>query len=201
MHFSHDALKHILLTTTAAVMLVGCSDPEAESNKLFNKASQLVKGADAITEPYSLEAYNKRKTAVELLGKIPVQYPQSSLSVRISEGDFKIQSQSIDEIRYKMKPDISIHRAAKEGNIEAVEIHLAAGTDVDAKTVGGWTSLHHAAFTGRMEVVELLLAKGVDVNAKDKEGKTPLDWAKRHPETADILRKHGGKTGEELKAE
>jgi len=181
--------------------LVGCSDPEAESNKLFNKASQLVKGADAITEPYSLEAYNKRKAAVELLGKIPVQYPQSSLSVRISEGDFKIQSQSIDEIRYKMKPDISIHRAAKEGNIEAVEIHLAAGTDVDAKTVGGWTSLHHAAFTGRMEVVELLLAKGVDVNAKDKEGKTPLDWAKRHPETADILRKHGGKTGEELKAE
>ena len=194
-------MKHLLLTTIEAVLLVGCSDPEAESNKLFNKASQLVKGADAITEPYSLEAYNKRKTAVELLGKIPVQYPQSSLSVRISEGDFKIQSQSIDEIRYKMKPDISIHRAAKEGNIEAVEIHLAAGTDVDAKTVGGWTSLHHAAFTGRMEVVELLLAKGVDVNAKDKEGKTPLDWAKRHPETADILRKHGGKTGEDLKAE
>ena len=35
----------------------------------------------------------------------------------------------------------------------------------------------------------------------DNEGRTPLDKAKRHPEIADLLRKHGGKTGEELKAE
>jgi SOS-response transcriptional repressor LexA len=34
-------------------------------------------------------------------------------------------------------------------------------------------------------------------------GETPLDWAieKNHTEIADLLRKHGGKTGEELKAE
>jgi hypothetical protein len=39
------------------------------------------------------------------------------------------------------------------------------------------------------------------VNAKIDDGETPLDQAKRHPEIADLLRKHGGKTGEELKAE
>ena len=46
-------------------------------------------------------------------------------------------------------------------------------------------------------------AKGADVNAKDKDGETPLNWAikNKHTETADLLRKHGGKTGEELKAE
>ena len=38
------------------------------------------------------------------------------------------------------------------------------------------------------------------MNAKMEDGETPLDYAKRHPETADLLRKHGGKTGEELKA-
>ena len=32
------------------------------------------------------------------------------------------------------------------------------------------------------------------------EGKTPLDLAKQHRETIDLLRKHGGKTREELKA-
>jgi ankyrin repeat protein len=37
------------------------------------------------------------------------------------------------------------------------------------------------------------------VNAKDDNGNTPLDWAEG--EIADLLRKHGGKTGEELKAE
>ena len=31
--------------------------------------------------------------------------------------------------------------------------------------------------------------------------KTPLDWAEDYPELADLLRKHGGKTGDELKAE
>jgi hypothetical protein len=41
----------------------------------------------------------------------------------------------------------------------------------------------------------------VDVNAKDDFGRTPLDFAKPYPKTADLLRKHGGKTGEELKAE
>ena len=67
-------------------------------------------------------------------------------------------------------PDISIHDAAYEGNIEAVKQHLAAGANV---------------------------------NAKDDVGKTPLDGAIefKHPEIADLLRKHGGKTAEELKAE
>jgi hypothetical protein len=34
-----------------------------------------------------------------------------------------------------------------------------------------------------------------------EDGDTPLDLAEDEPETADLLRKHGGKTGEELKAE
>ena len=63
------------------------------------------------------------------------------------------------------------------------------------------TTLHLAALEGQKEIVELLIANGADVNAKTKRGETPLDQAKRHPETAALLRKHGGKTGEELKAE
>ena len=67
-------------------------------------------------------------------------------------------------------PSVDIWTAAKEGNIEAVKYHLAAG---------------------------------VDVNAKDERGGTPLDGAiqRKRTKTADLLRKHGGKTGEELKAE
>ena len=97
-------------------------------------------------------------------------------------------------------PDISIHQAAKEGNIVAVKQHLAAGTNVNAKLQGGWTPLHLAVQEGHMEVVELLIANGADVNAVDVLlGWTPLDYAEG--ETAALLRKHGGKTGEELKAE
>ena len=173
-------------------------------------------------------------------------------------------------------PAISIHEAAKNGNIEAVKQHLAAGTDVNATGEDGWPALHcaarrghkeiaellidndtevnakdeygqtplsHAAWEGHTEVVELLIAKGADVNAntasdytplhgaalaahpadlvahkeviellivagadvnaKDEDGRTPLDKAieRNRNELADLLRKHGGKTGEELKAE
>ena len=78
---------------------------------------------------------------------------------------------------------------------------------MNAKNEDGGIPLHHAAYEGHREIVELLIAKGADVNAKDEDGDTPLDVA-THPdnpnasaETADLLRKHGGKTGEELKAE
>ena len=51
-----------------------------------------------------------------------------------------------------------------------------------------------------MEIIELLIANGADVNAKNNGGKTPLDWAAWKKEIAKLLRKHGGKTTEELKA-
>jgi ankyrin repeat protein len=77
---------------------------------------------------------------------------------------------------------------------------LAAGTDVNAKNKIGSTPLNYAAHGGHKEIVELLIAAGADVNARDKDGKTPFDVSS-NDETADLLRKHGGKTGEELKAE
>ena len=40
------------------------------------------------------------------------------------------------------KPAISIHDAAKTGNIEAVKQHLAAGTDVNADAGSLVTALH-----------------------------------------------------------
>ena len=96
-------------------------------------------------------------------------------------------------------PDISIHKAAIIGNTEAIQQHLAAGTDVDAKNGYEWTPLHRAASGGHKETAELLIAEGADVNAKDEDGDTPLVYAEG--EKADILRKHGAKEGDELNDE
>jgi hypothetical protein len=119
---------------------------------------------------------------------------------------------SVDTVAGAKAPDTSIYEAANQGNIEAVKQHLAAGVNVNVKDSVGETPLHSAAIKGRKEVVKLLIAKGADLNAKDKDGETPLDWAiigkiglvesariDDRNETANLLRKHGGKTGEELK--
>ena len=106
----------------------------------------------------------------------------------------------------------SIHVAARVGDIDWVIKHLESVTDVNAQDDDGWTPLHLPAGRGHKEIVELLIAAGADVNARDVDGSTPLDLAKLYEgdspedkaarmETADLLRKHGGKTGEELKAE
>jgi len=64
-------------------------------------------------------------------------------------------------------------------------------------------SIHEAAEKGNIEAVKQHLAAGTDVNALDDDGGTPLALAIRsgNTETADLLRKHGGKTGAELEAE
>ncbi len=109
-------------------------------------------------------------------------------------------------------PSVSINEAAAFGNIEAVKQHLATDANVNAKDRMGWTPLCEAAINGHKEIAELLLAKGADVNVKDDRGMTPLDWGikqilqtshspavqQKYTEVADLLRKHGGKTGEEL---
>jgi ankyrin repeat protein len=72
---------------------------------------------------------------------------------------------------------------------------------VNAKSRTETTPLHLATW-GHTKIIELLIANGADVNAKNVGGGTPQDWIiNQHPKTADLLRKHGGKTGEELKAE
>ncbi len=97
-------------------------------------------------------------------------------------------------------PDMSIYDAIEDGNIKVVKQHLAAGTDANSKDKDGWTPLHEAASEGHKTIVELLITEGANVNAKDQDGETPIDAAAK-PEIADLLRKHGGKTGAELKAE
>ena len=91
-----------------------------------------------------------------------------------------------------------LQAAAGEGHKEIAQLLIAEGADVNAKSENGVTPLHWAALHGHKEVAELLIAKGADVNAKNDFGETPLDGA--DGEIPDILRKHGGKTGEELKA-
>jgi len=62
------------------------------------------------------------------------------------------------------------------GNIEAVKSMIAAGTDINQKSVG-MTPLMYAARYNRVEIVNLLIAKGADLKTKSNRGFTALEYA------------------------
>ena len=93
--------------------------------------------------------------------------------------------------------------ALMKGHKQITGLLIANGANMNAKKEQrGMHTLLIATLLGHTEVVELLISNGADVNAKDRLGRTPLDTVIRNnrSEIADLLRKHGGKTSEELKA-
>ena len=100
-----------------------------------------------------------------------------------------------------------LHIAAIFSRYEIAKLLITKGADVNVKNDLGWTPLHKAAYSfseepQKIRTIKLLIAKDADVNARNYTGVTPLDLAKyKKPEISGLLRKYGGKTGDELKAE
>jgi uncharacterized protein len=61
--------------------------------------------------------------------------------------------------------------------IDAIELLLEHGMDINAAASDGRTALHGAALQGYDDVIKFLVAAGADLGAKDKKGFTPLDTA------------------------
>jgi len=154
-------MKHLLLTTIAAVVLVGCGEGSRHLN-LYEAA-----------ESGDIEAVKQH----------------------LADG-------TDIELKCTGCGSTALGHAAKHGHNEIAELLIAKGADVYAKSEGGETPLVYAVAEGQEEVVDLVIAAGTDVNTKDGFGDTSLDWAILFKQTkiANLLRKHGGKTGEELKA-
>ena len=71
-----------------------------------------------------------------------------------------------------------VHMAARRAQIEWVDVCLAVGVPVNAKSKGfEETALHVAAKEGHTDTVGLLCEKGATVDAQSRFGWTPLIWA------------------------
>ena len=164
-------MKHLLLTTIAAVLVVGCATTQ-QPEPTTAKAPDISIHEAAYTG--NIEAVKQHLAA------------GTDVNAKASRGWTPLHSVATKEI---------------------AELLIAKGADVNAKDKIGGTPLHLAAHSGQKEIVELLIANGANMNAKIEVGKwkdqTSLSLAiqNNQTETADLIRKHGGKTGEELKAE
>ena len=144
-------MKHILITI-AVVVLVGCG--ESQHSAPAPEAKPVEPVAEVPSQP--------SPPPVEAKPTTPPKAVTANKGADPARG-IKPEPPAANAIDWRDKWLRSIHRAAQQGQIEAVKQHIAAGTDVNAKNSGGWTPLHTAAYYGRTVIAELLIAKGADI--------------------------------------
>jgi ankyrin repeat protein len=66
---------------------------------------------------------------------------------------------------------------SEEEYVEAVNLCLAQGVDVNAANSMGLTAMHGAANRGWESIVQILADHGSKLDPKDKEGRTPMTYA------------------------
>lgn len=87
----------------------------------------------------------------------------------------------------------ALHRAARAGHGQVVDLLLAASANPNARDYGGSTPLHLAARGGHLDSVRALLAHDAKPSPMNEAGDTPLHEAARggHLEVARLLLDHG----------
>jgi ankyrin len=68
----------------------------------------------------------------------------------------------------------ALHFAAREGDLESAKILVAAGANVNGKTVDGWTPLLIATQNRNYQLGAFLLDHGADPNTTNRQAFTPL---------------------------
>jgi cytohesin len=194
-------MKHLLLTTIAAVVLVGCGEsqqsapaPETNSEPPTTEVSDI--SLIVAAEDGNIEAVKQNLAeGIDVDTRLPSTFGhigETPLHGAATFGHKEIVELLIAkgaDVNAKggvIKGTIPLHKAASNGHKEVAEVLIAKGADVNAKSENGITPLHYAA---SKEIAELLLAKGANVNAKNDGDYTPLHGAayRGHKEIAELL--------------
>ena len=69
-----------------------------------------------------------------------------------------------------MTGETVLHKAARLGYEDVVDVKIREGADVHARDNAGWTALHEACSHGKTDVVRVLLNYGADPNSSSENG-------------------------------
>jgi len=83
-----------------------------------------------------------------------------------------------------------LHTSAARGDLNACQVLVAAGAEIDPVNSLGFTPLFTAAANGQAAVVQWLLSKGADVRKISKKGQSVREVARNfgHAEVEKLIR-------------
>src|SRR5437868_398375 len=84
--------------------------------------------------------------------------------------------------------DISLAKAAKDGDAAAVRALLVKKADVNAAESDGTTPLHWAVYKDSLDMVDLLITAGANAKTVNRYGMTPLSLASTNGNTDIVVR-------------
>ena len=129
---------------------------------------------------------------------LAIEYSHTQIAELLIENKINLNIQNEDG-----RTPLSLALRNSENKI--VKLLIVNGVDINALDYDGGNALHAAIgyYRGedQLELINLLLIKGINPNAIIEGGRAPLDWCTHDSKKTQLLRKHGAKTGEELKAE
>ena len=89
----------------------------------------------------------------------------------------KKENPEAKEVSSLKPPSVNLHLAALQGNVNAIQQHIAVGSDINAKDAYGSCSLAVAATFGKTEAAKTLIDAGADLEVPNSDGSTPLHIA------------------------
>ena len=189
-------MKQVIIAI-AAVVLVGCAGVSKNELLKNNEERSIILPASA--------------------GAGTTTPPRASIhrSARQGEVGYIIQHISagtdVNEVN-NSNGQIALHYASTHNHLQIIKMLIDNNANINLKDKIGMTPLHLTALGGHREATKIIIDSGALLNLVNIYGETPLDVTLKNFEIdsqnvklnkkqiAELLRKNGGKTGDELKA-
>ena len=148
-------MKHLLLITIAAVLLVGCGKSNnTESDDALRNA---VKAGNIETVKQHLDAGADVNAKDDVVEWTPLLHAAEGGHKEIIE---LLIAKGADVNAKNLRGETSLYDVVGRGHKEIAELLIAAGADVNAKNTLGWTPLARAIRRNRTETADLLRKHG-----------------------------------------
>ena len=194
-------MKHLTVNTILAAALGLCTIPSHATAQQAPKVQKTEKGL----------AYKRG-------GRIDFEVPNSHNGgerledvlktlaghFRSKTVNFIFSSKGIAGVRVpamQLKGQTPLDYNSRHSGTKNIQDFLRNNGGLTGKELIDASMLREAVRNGDLQKVKQAMANSLDINATDGDNNTALDLASKNKEIADLLRKHGAKTGEESKAE